>query len=188
MRARILSFTALVALAAAPAALAQPRPLETAPAKYSMAKEYRAVQQAALNAQRKLLLSFADSMPERLYRDRATPPQRSFSEQIAHIVVAGRMLGARFAGAAAPAMPDTAVVFNSRDGLKKFINETYDGLDKLMADQTDADRDGQVKFFGNFMPRWQVWDELNQHAMWTAGQIVANFRKHGMAPPSFLFF
>ena len=188
MRARLLSFTALVAVAAAPAALAQPRPLETAPAKYSMAKEYRAVQQSALTTQRKLLIKFADSMPERLYRDRATPAQRAFAEQVAHIAVAGRMLGAMFAGVAAPAMPDTAAVYNSRDGLKKFINETYDGLDKLIAEQSDADRDGQVKFFGTFMPRWQVWDELNQHAMWTAGQIVANFRKHGMAPPSFMFF
>ena len=38
------------------------------------------------------------------------------------------------------------------------------------------------------MPRWQLWDELNQHTIWTAGQVVANFRKNGMAPPSFLFF
>ncbi|MBL8986748.1 MAG: hypothetical protein JNJ80_10795, partial [Gemmatimonadetes bacterium] len=58
----------------------------------------------------------------------------------------------------------------------------------LLADQPDADRDVQVKFFGNFIPRWQVWDELNQHTMWTAGQVVANFRKNGMAPPAFLFF
>ena len=49
--------------------------------------------------------------------------------------------------------------------------------------------DLQVKFFGGkLVPKWQIWDEVNQHAMWTAGQIVANFRKNGMAPPSFLFF
>jgi hypothetical protein len=38
------------------------------------------------------------------------------------------------------------------------------------------------------MPAWQVWDEIHTHTVWTAGQVVANFRKHGMAPPSFTFF
>ena len=73
--------TALVAGLSGLAA-AQPKPPETAPAKFSMAKDYRAVQQAALKSQRKLLVSFADSMPEKLYRDRATPtsgPSRSKS-------------------------------------------------------------------------------------------------------------
>lgn len=170
-------------------AAAQPKPPETAPAKFSMAKEYRAVQANALKSQRKLLVSFADSMPERLYRDRATPAQRSFAEQVHHIVSANGALAAIFIKGGAPGAPaDTAVVLNSRAGLKNFINATYDMLDQLMAAQSDADRDVQVKFFGTLMPRWQVWDELNQHSMWTAGQIVANFRKNGMAPPSFLFF
>lgn len=179
--------TALVAGLSGLAA-AQPKPPETAPAKFSMAKDYRAVQQAALKSQRKLLVSFADSMPEKLYRDRATPPQRSFSEQVHHIVSANAFIAGMFLKGQPTPPADTAAIFNSRAGLKKYINDTYDMLDKMIADQTDAERDTQVKFFGNFIPKWQVWDELNQHSMWTAGQIVANFRKNGMAPPSFLFF
>ena len=38
------------------------------------------------------------------------------------------------------------------------------------------------------MPGWQVWDEIHTHTVWTAGQVVANFRKNGMAPPAFTFF
>ena len=45
-----------------------------------------------------------------------------------------------------------------------------------------------VSLFGTDMPRWQVWDELHEHTFWTAGQVIANFRKHGMAPPGFGFF
>ena len=30
--------------------------------------------------------------------------------------------------------------------------------------------------------------EVRGHALWTAGQAVANFRKHGMAPPAFTLF
>ncbi len=179
--------TILISMAASPRAMAQ-QPLETAPAKFTMTTEYRAVQQAALTTQRKLMISFADSMPESLYRDRATPPQRSFADQVFHIVSANQFIAARFIGGPAPARPDTAAVLNSRAGLKQYITDTFNSLDKLLAEQPDADRDVQVKFFGNFIPRWQVWDELNQHTMWTAGQVVANFRKNGMAPPAFLFF
>ena len=95
------------------------------------------------------------------------------------------------AGASDPRPPaaDTAAIFNSRAGLKAYINSAYDYLADLLGRTSDADRNVVVGFFGGQrMPRWQVWDELNQHAMWTLGQTVANFRKQGMAPPSFLFF
>lgn len=168
--------------------MAQPKPPETGPAKFAMAKEYRAVQQSALKAQRKLLVSFADSMPERLYRDRATPAQRSFSEQVHHIVSANLFIANMFLTGRPYTDADTTGVLNSRADLKKCVTERYDVLDQMLTEQTDADRDVQVKFFGTMIPRWQVWDELNQHTTWTAGQTVANFRNNGMAPPSFLFF
>ena len=186
---RSVSIPALgLLLASVSSLMAQPKPPETGPAKFAMAKEYRAVQQSALKAQRKLLLSFADSMPERLYRDRATPAQRSFSEQVHHIVSANMFIANGFLKGRPYADADTAQVLNSRADLKKYVADRYDALDQMLAEQTDADRDIQVKFFGTMIPRWQVWDELNQHTMWTAGQVVANFRKNGMAPPSFLFF
>lgn len=186
---RLVAIPALgLLLATVSPLMAQPKPPETGPAKFAMAKEYRVVQQSALNAQRKLLIGFADSMPERLYRDRATPAQRSFSEQVHHIVSANLFIANMFLKARPYTDADTAKVLNSRAELKTYITERYDALDQMLTEQTDADRDIQVKFFGSMIPRWQVWDELNQHTMWTAGQAVANFRKNGMAPPSFLFF
>jgi hypothetical protein len=186
-----------VALLGVPAVQAQQTP-ETQPATFSISKEYRAVQASALKTQRNLLLSFADSMPERLYRDKATPAQRDFAQQVEHIAGPAVYIATLFLTGKGPngqtfpqysAQTDTAKVLNSRAALKQFINAQYDKLDALLAGQTDADRDLRVKFFGGqFVPRWQIWDELNQHAMWTAGQVVANFRKNGMAPPSFLFF
>ena len=188
MRSTLIPVAGLFVATATTRLAAQPKPPETGPAKFAMAKEYRAVQQSALKSQRKLLLSFADSMPERLYRDRATPAQRSFSEQVHHVVSSSMFIANMFIKGRPYADADTAQVLNSRADLKKYIGERYDALDQMIAEQTDADRDSQIKFFGTMIPRWQVWDELNQHAMWTAGQVVANFRKNGMAPPSFLFF
>ena len=186
-RTPILALSALSLLALIGTAAAQPK-LETGPKKFTMAPEYRAIQLSALQSQRKLMLSFADSMPEKLYRDKATPIQRSFSEQIDHIVGAASFISARFITGAQPTPPDSAKVLNSRADLKQYINAQYDLMEKGLKEQSDADRDSQVKFFGTMMPKWQVWDEINQHAMWTAGQVVANFRKQGMAPPAFLFF
>jgi hypothetical protein len=167
-------------------ASAQRQP-ETAPATYSMPNEYREVQKSALETQRKLFLSFADSMPERLYRDRATPVQRDFAQQIYHAVstVSGTALmlkGEKFRE------PDSTGALGNRAALKAFINREYDAAEAVLAQQTDADRNLRMKAGPTFMPKWQLWDEVNQHAMWTAGQLVANFRKNGMAPPAFMFF
>ena len=54
--------------------------------------------------------------------------------------------------------------------------------------QSAAARTETVDLFGQKMPAWQVWDEIYTHTVWTAGSIVANFRKNGMAPPEFTFF
>lgn len=183
---------ALLALAALPAVgIAQPQPPKTEPGTFTMSKDYRAVQTSALQQQRKLLLSFADSMPERLYRDKVTDAQRDFSQQIHHVARSGGYVGAWWLTATArnQTADDSVKAIGSRAGLKAYINQEYDYLDGIMKSQTDADRDTRVQFFGGAMiPKWQLWDELNQHAWWTAGQVVANFRKHGMTPPNFLFF
>jgi len=154
-----------------------------------MPESYRQVQLKALALQRRTLLAMADSMPERLYRDKVTPIQRDFAQQIAH--ASGGAMGfviPMALGVPQPQLPDTATAFNSRAGLRAYINATYDWAEGVMRNQTMADRNTVVQLFGSPMPKWQVWDEMHQHTFWTAGQVVANFRKNGMAPPGFGFF
>lgn len=155
-----------------------------------MPESYRQVQLNALELQRRTLLAMADSMPENLYRDKVTPAQRDFAQQIHHAAAPFAVFGPRFLGAPPPTgLPDTSVALNSRAGLRAYINAVYDYAANLLRSQTQAQRHETVRFFGGLtIPRWQVWDELHQHTFWTAGQIVANFRKHGMAPPAFGFF
>lgn len=188
---RTWSLLALAVAVAVPPLAAQRQPPRTEPATFRMAPEYRAVQASALAAQRKLLLSMADSMPEHLYRDKATPAQRDFAQQIHHIARSSGFVASWWLTATARAQTaeDSIAAVSGRAGLKAYVNREYDFLEGLLTSQTDADRDTRVQFFGGAMiPKWQIWDELNQHAAWTAGQVVANFRKHGMAPPPFLFF
>lgn len=154
-----------------------------------MPESYKEVQLRALEAERRMFLAMADTMPERLYRDKATPAQRDFAGQVLHHPGAFPFLLGRFVGATnPPAMPDTAAMFNTRAGMKQAINTMYDWAVTLLRNQTPAQRAAMVDMFGTRVPGWQVWDELHQHAYWTAGQIVANFRKNGMAPPAFFFY
>ena len=152
-------------------------------------EDVRGAQMRKLELERSTLIAMADSMPESLYRDKVTPEQRDFAQQLHHAAGAMAMIGARYMGDGQPSLPDTTVALNSRDGLKSFINAAYDFGAAAMKGQTNDDRSAIVDFFGMMeIPKWQIWDEIHVHTMWTAGQVVANFRKHGMAPPAFTFF
>lgn len=157
---------------------------------FPMPAEYRAIQVRAQETQRALLLSMVDSMPESMYRRAAAEGQRDFAEQIHHAANANQYIVSRYVLGwdSLPIRPDTAAIFNSRAALRGFVAASYAFSLDALAQQGEADRQELIWYFGQKIPRWMVWDELNQHTIWTAGQVVANFRAIGMAPPSFLYF
>lgn len=148
----------------------------------------REVQLKQLEHQRKVLLQMVDSMPERLYRDKATPAQRDFAGQIHHAASSAAGIARAMMNGPALSLPDTGAAFNTKAGLRNLVTASYDYAANLLRNQTEAARGESVNLFGSQMPRWQVWDEIFLHTVWTAGQVVANFRKHNMAPPAFSFF
>ena len=180
---RTSTLALLLLAASAPAVQAQ-----AAAAPASGGENPREVQIRMLEHQRQFLHSMADSMPERLYRDKATPVQRDFAQQIHHAAGAAAFISRQTMSGPALSLPDTAKALNTRAGLKSFIDASYDYAAALLKGQSAASRAETVSLFGKQMPRWQVWDEIHTHTVWTAGQIVANFRKNGMAPPAFSFF
>ena len=180
MRLARLGLLTLLTLAPS-AAWAQAKPADAS------GQNPRAVQMKALEHQRQFLLQMADSMPERLYADKATPAQRSFTEQVQHAAGAVPFVSAMALKGPRPALPDSSTA-NTRAGLKAFIHASFDYATNLLKNQTDESRASTVSLFGQSMPGWQVWDEIHTHTVWTAGQVVANFRKNGMAPPALTFF
>lgn len=174
---RLILAGALLVAAAPAGAQQQPMP-----------ESYRQVQTDMLALQRKLLVAMVDSMPETLYQDKVTGPQRDFAGQVAHAAWAVPFITYMTAGRDMPALPDSAASMTTRAGLRNYVNASFDVAEQLFQSQSAADRNATVSLFGMQMPMWQVWDEIHQHTFWTAGQIVANFRKHGMAPPGFGFF
>jgi hypothetical protein len=148
----------------------------------------RTAQIQMLEYQRKTLLAMTDSMPERLYRDKATPAQRDFAQQIHHAASTAAYIASVVLKGGPANLPDTAATFAGRTGLERYVNGAFDFAAGVLKGQSATARTETVKLFGQSMPGWQVWDEIYTHTIWTVGQIVANFRKNGMAPPSFTFF
>ena len=147
----------------------------------------RAMQRRMLEYQRGFLIAIAEAMPEGLYRDRATPEQRDFAEQVTHAAGTAAMLAAMGMELPEAELPDPAAAY-TRDALVAYVNAAYDYAANALWAQSAASRPESVEVFGVTMTRWAVWDQIHGHTMWTAGQVVANFRKHGMAPPAMLFF
>ena len=113
---------------------------------------------------------------------------RDFAQQIHHAANAAGYIASTMMNGPKLALPDTAAALASRAGLRGFVNAAYDYAAALLRDQSAESRAETVSLFDHPMPRWQVWDEIHAHTVWTAGQAVANFRKHGMAPPAFTLF
>lgn len=182
---RFVPVVALLALATPAAAVAQGGGPGN---RMMMGEALRDAQVRMLEYERKMLVEMADSMPERWYRDPVTPIQRDFAQQVQHIVSSAAGIPAQLFSGPTLTLPDTAQALNSRAGLKTYINAGYDYAVALLKSETMQQRMRSVNLFGMDMPGWLVWDQLHHHNMWTAGEIVANFRKHGMAPPEFGFF
>lgn len=160
----------------------------TAPAlRAQMPESYRDLQVRQLENERNMILHMIDSMPAQWFREKATPAQRDFGQQLYHATVAVLNIGSRFNGVPKPTIADTTNSFDKAD-LRGFVNASYDWATTFARSQPAGDRETVITFFGQQMPKWQIWDELHQHTMWTLGQTVANFRNHGMAPAAFMFF
>ena len=172
MVAVVLTTTGMVALQEAPAQV-----------------NARDLQLRQLEWQKGVLLAMADSMPESLYRDKVTPEQRDFAQQLVHAAMFPPMIcGVAILGER-PAPPDTAAVLNSAEAMKGYINESFELCETAVRDQTDEDRSALTRGFeGDQVPKSDLVDQTYLHTAYTVGQVVANFRKHGMAPPGFPFF
>jgi hypothetical protein len=158
------------------------------PARAQTAADVRRAQLSMLALQQRMILSMIDSMPDAQFRAKATPAQRDFAMQLFHTASALPFIMRITMGANFPGPMDSTAATANKAALRSFVNTTYNWASSVLRDQPDSIRTQEVNLFGNRMPRWQVWDELHQHSMWTLGQVVANFRALGRAPAPFMFF
>lgn len=146
----------------------------------------RSLQLRQLAWQKSVLLAMADSMPEHLYRDKVTPEQRDFAQQLLHSAGLPWWVCHTVRGLELPVV-DTAAVLNSAEALKGFVTETFEFCEEVVRNWSEEDRKAPDPLAGDGVvaPKAELLDQAYLHTAYTLGQVVANFRKHGMAPPGF---
>jgi uncharacterized damage-inducible protein DinB len=168
---RILSPTVFLTMLCAGAAAAQPAPPPAGTLAADLERDW--------TAQKARLVALAEAMPADKYDYKATPPQRTYGEQLAHLAEAHvRMFGALDpeARVPAPALPTT----HGRDETVKAVRDAYDYGLAVMKSVKALDASAKS---GEPTAARTVWAAMN-NAMNHYGQCVVYLRLNGIVPPA----
>jgi uncharacterized damage-inducible protein DinB len=131
-------------------------------------------------AQKARMVALAEAMPADKYEFRATPPQRTYAEQLLHLAEAHVGMFKRL-DAAGKVTPPTLGKDHGREAVIKAVTDSYDyGLAVIKADPA---RDWTAATPGGNTAARTVWSAMNL-ASNHYGQLVAYLRLNGIVPPA----
>ena len=134
--------------------------------------------------QKATMLAIADAMPEDKYGYKSTPAQRSFGEQVMHVVqVNQRLLGTLGAKTAAPTINLKAT---SKADILQALRESYDYGEAVFKEFNDAAWTTAVMgppFIGQ-ATRLRIANFAMTHTMDIYGQMVVYLRLNMVVPPA----
>jgi hypothetical protein len=144
-------------------------------------------------AQKETMMKIADAMPEEKFGFRATPPERSYGEQILHVAGANIML-LKFLGAKTPPPMATndadltmfGLKLTSKADILKALSDSYDYGEAVLKEFPDGAMTQTIKG-----PRWigeatrakMVYYTLG-HTQDIYGQMAVYLRLNGLVPPA----
>jgi uncharacterized damage-inducible protein DinB len=167
---RVFAMAAVVAAVAAPAA-AQGVTLAG-----DMLKDWQ--------QQKTTMVAIADAMPEDKWGFKSTPAQRSYGEQVMHVVqVNQRLLGALGPKTAAPSINLKAT---SKADVMQALRQSYDYGEAVFKEFSDAAWVQAVMgppFIGQ-ATRARIANFAMTHTMDIYGQMVVYLRLNGIVPPA----
>jgi uncharacterized damage-inducible protein DinB len=175
---RILTFTCVLALAAASTAVAQTPAAPPTPGK-ALAE---ALARSAAGTFRNLVES-AEKMPEADYGFQATKETRTFAAFVGHTINAAFNSCSRAKGEANPNKEDLEKV-TSKAQLVAAAKAVQTYCDAVYAAQTDASLAELVAMGQQQAPRGQFLIGVISHNMNEYGQMVILMRLKGLVPPS----
>ena len=134
--------------------------------------------------QKGMIVGIAEAMPEDKWSYKSTPAQRSYGEQVMHIVQVNQMLlGTLGAKTAAPAINMKAT---SRADALQALRQSYDFGEAAFKEFTDATWQQSVmgpRFIGQ-ATRVRIANFAMTHTMDIYGQMVVYLRLNGIVPPA----
>lgn len=134
--------------------------------------------------QKKELMRIADAMPDGTFSYKPTPAQRTFGEQILHIVesnvVVFKMMGAK-----APAPTFDANSLKTKAQILAALDASYDYGTAVINEQTAETLKTivQTRFAGPCTRSRLVW-QMFAHSMDIYGQMAVYLRLNGIVPPA----
>ena len=134
---------------------------------------------------RTLVVGLADAMPEDKFTFKSTPAQRSYAEQVMHIVQTDVMLLGSI-GAKTPA-PMVNMKATSKTEVMAALRQSYDfgtAVIKEFNDQQLNERVKSLPFLGPTTTRIRVIYGSMQHSNDIYGQMVVYVRLNGITPPA----
>ena len=131
-------------------------------------------------AQKARMVALAEAMPADKYEFKATPPQRTYAEQLLHLAEAHVGMFKRLDAAGKVTAP-TLGKDHGREAVIKAVTDSYDyGLAVIKADPA---RDWTAAAAGGNTAARTVWSAMNL-ASNHYGQLVVYLRLNGIVPPA----
>ena len=141
--------------------------------------------QADWAVERELFLNIAAAMPDDKFGYKPTPAQRSFGEQIMHVVQADTLV-LRMLGGKTPA-PPVNLKATSKTDVMTALRQSFEFGEAVLrefSDQQLSERVTPPPYMGPSASRLRVIYSSMQHTQDIYGQMVVYLRLNGIVPPA----
>lgn len=130
-------------------------------------------------------LEVATLMPAEAYDYRPTPEQKSFKEQLLHILSNAVWLSSSYLGGEVYEA-DLKRTDYSKEDMLNLLQTTFQYTQKVLEEFTLAELDDPVQFFNEEVnKKGQILTLLNDHHTHHRGQLLVYLRLNGITPPRY---
>jgi len=141
--------------------------------------------QADWALQRDLFVNAAEAMPDAKFGYKSTPAQRSYGEQIMHVVQANS-IGLGMLGGKTPT-PTINMKAATKADVMTALRQSFDFGDAVLKEFSDQQLHERVtppRYMGSSASRLRLIYSSMQHTMDIYGQMVVYLRLNGIVPPA----
>src|SRR5262249_37424611 len=137
----------------------------------------------AYGTQKKVLVGFAEKMPEENYNFKPTDTVRSYGQIIGHIAESQYFMCSIVLGEKNPALKIEQTK-TSKNDLIAALKEAFTYCDKAYDSMTDATGAQIVKFQGSDTPKLSVLSANIMHTVGHRGNLITYLRIKNIVPPT----
>ena len=134
--------------------------------------------------QKELFVNAADAMPDDKFGYKSTPAQRSYGEQIMHVVQVNGLVVGMLGKTTAPPINTNAT---TKAEVMTAVRQSFDSIEAVLKEFSDQQWNERVPLpsnMGSSGSRLRLIYGFMQHTMDIYGQMVVYLRMNGIVPPA----